>query len=326
LFTWTPVTKKVKDMMDNVIDEPITDTTHDVDVDTASDGDSALKKILFEHDILSHEATAVLIARAQNGDDDARNQIIEANYRFARLIALRRRKILSSNLDIDDLTQVGALGLINAIQRFDVNRNIRFTTCAEWSIRDSVDQYIMSFRSIVRIPTYLQKVMGSVSYPKRTDKKLYHEKYKEDAKLLLETFFVDSIHSPNTKTGAPQYHKDSEIAIASTLLSPEGFAVARSEMLATRQRISILIRTIDNCSINTNNIDTFLYHTGLKDGMQHTLGETADWFGITRSGAEYRVKVVFEHLQAVGLPYTRLKDIQDEFHRIEDLEELVQSI
>lgn len=87
---------------------------------------------------LSHEAVRELIARARAGDGTARTMLIEANLRLVSSIARR----FSHRADPDDLFQAGCLGLMQAIDRFDLNYDVRFSTYAVPLIMAEIHRYL----------------------------------------------------------------------------------------------------------------------------------------------------------------------------------------
>jgi DNA-directed RNA polymerase sigma subunit (sigma70/sigma32) len=76
-----------------------------------------------------------VFARVAAGDADARAQAVEANMRLVVNIA---KKYIGRGLDFPDLVQEGAAGLIRAVDKFDVTRNIKFSTYATHWIRQAV--------------------------------------------------------------------------------------------------------------------------------------------------------------------------------------------
>lgn len=76
---------------------------------------------------LKHEEMMELIKRAQNGDESAREQFIMANL---RLVLSVTRRFASKKQSVDDVFQVGCIGLIKAMENFNVSYNLRFSTYA----------------------------------------------------------------------------------------------------------------------------------------------------------------------------------------------------
>ncbi len=83
-------------------------------------------------------------------DEDALHELIEAYARFVLRIAWKFR---GYGLPVGDLVQEGNIGLMEAAQRFDPERNARFSTYASWWIMAAIQDYILRNNSIVRVAT-----------------------------------------------------------------------------------------------------------------------------------------------------------------------------
>lgn len=77
--------------------------------------------------VLSGEETRALLARAQAGDREARDRLVEANLRLVASVASR---FVGRGLEFDDLYQIGCMALVRAIERFDLRYEVRFSTYA----------------------------------------------------------------------------------------------------------------------------------------------------------------------------------------------------
>lgn len=75
----------------------------------------------------AEDAVRALIARAQAGDQDARAEVVETNLRLVRAIAARYN---GSGREAEDLFQLGCIGLLKAVDRFDLSYPVRFSTYA----------------------------------------------------------------------------------------------------------------------------------------------------------------------------------------------------
>ena len=89
-----------------------------------------------------------LEAVAADGDA-ARRRFVEANQRLVMKVARRFR---GHSLDLDDLVQEGNLGLIRAVERFDPERGLRFSTYAVWWIRQAIQRAIEERGRLIRLP------------------------------------------------------------------------------------------------------------------------------------------------------------------------------
>ncbi|MDR3172731.1 MAG: RNA polymerase sigma factor RpoD/SigA [Treponema sp.] len=99
--------------------------------------------------LLSFEEALELSKRIQKGDKEARRRLIEANLRLVVKIA---RGYASSSLPLMDIIQEGNLGLIRAVEKYDYSRNIRFSTYANWWIRQAISRYISNKQRVIRLP------------------------------------------------------------------------------------------------------------------------------------------------------------------------------
>ncbi|MPY68579.1 MAG: sigma-70 family RNA polymerase sigma factor [Alphaproteobacteria bacterium] len=99
---------------------------------------------------LSREEERELIARLQRGDASAGALLIASHLRFVTHIAKRYR---SYGQPLSDLVQEGTVGLMEALKRFNPERDVRLSTYAMWWIRASIQDYVVRSRSLVRIGT-----------------------------------------------------------------------------------------------------------------------------------------------------------------------------
>lgn len=117
---------------------------------------------------LSHEETRSLLRAAQAGDARARSTLIQANLRLARSVA---RRFLGRGADIDDLFQVACVGLIQAIDHFDLSFQVRFSTYAVPRILGEIRRYLQQDRPI-KVGRSLQDMATSAI---RAREQLTHE-------------------------------------------------------------------------------------------------------------------------------------------------------
>ena len=107
--------------------------------------------------LLTNEEKTDLFRRIQNGDTDARETYIKGNLRLV-LSVIQRFSGSSENLD--DLFQIGCIGLIKAIDNFDLSQNVKFSTYAVPMILGEVRRYLRG-RSGIRLIRRFQR--GSFS-------------------------------------------------------------------------------------------------------------------------------------------------------------------
>ncbi|AEF87001.1 RNA polymerase sigma factor RpoD [Treponema primitia ZAS-2] len=99
--------------------------------------------------LLSFEEELELSKRIQQGDDAARNRLIEANLRLVVKIA---RSYMTSDMPFMDIIQEGNLGLMHAAEKYDHKKQVRFSTYACWWIRQSITRSLTNKRRAIRLP------------------------------------------------------------------------------------------------------------------------------------------------------------------------------
>lgn len=95
--------------------------------------------------LLSNEEKEVLFKRILKGDLEAREQYIKGNLRLVLSVIQR---FSNTNENVDDLFQIGCIGLIKAIDNFDISQNVRFSTYAVPMILGEVKRYLRDNNAI----------------------------------------------------------------------------------------------------------------------------------------------------------------------------------
>lgn len=107
---------------------------------------------------LSHEETRRLLRAAQAGDRQARDTLVQANLRLARSMVQR---FTGRGADLEDLFQVACVGLVKAIDRFDLQFDVRFSTYAVPSILGEIRRYLQKDKPI-KVGRALQEKAAAV--------------------------------------------------------------------------------------------------------------------------------------------------------------------
>ena len=108
--------------------------------------DSILNKYLDEigrEKLLTVEQERQLSSRIKNGDERAKNKLIEANLRF---VVVRARQYKDKGLSMEDLVSEGNIGLMKAAKKFDAERGLRFVNYAVVYIRQQIEKALASER------------------------------------------------------------------------------------------------------------------------------------------------------------------------------------
>lgn len=107
-------------------------------------------KDIAKESLISKEEEIELAKRAREGDEKAREKLINANLRFVITIA---KQFQNRGLPLEDLIAEGNVGLIKAVEKFDETKGFHFISYAVWWIRQAITKAIYYTASDVRLPT-----------------------------------------------------------------------------------------------------------------------------------------------------------------------------
>ena len=103
---------------------------------------------------LNAEQEKEIIKKAQQGDKNAKDILINAHLKLVVSIARRYQR---RGLALSDLIEEGNMGLIYAVDKFNIEIGVRFASYATWWIRQSIERALMNQTRLIRVPIYFIK-------------------------------------------------------------------------------------------------------------------------------------------------------------------------
>jgi len=152
------------------------------------------------YELLGHEETLELIKKAQEGDENAQSILVSHNLGLVRSVL---KRFTNRGYDIEDLFQLGSIGLLKAIQKFDTSYEVKFSTYAVPMIIGEIKRFLRD-DGIIKVSRSLKQTATKAKMAKeRLSKNLGREptiqEISDDIKVEKEDIIMalDSNHQPD---------------------------------------------------------------------------------------------------------------------------------
>lgn len=230
--------------------------------------------------LLSADEELELAKRKADGDDYAKERLIEANLRLVVSIA---KRYTGRGMSFLDLVQEGNLGLIKGVEKFDYTKGYKLSTYATWWIRQSVTRALADQARTIRVPVHMVETINKMSKMQRklTLELGYEPSVVELAEALEMTEdkvmeIMQIAREPaslETPIGEEDDSNLGDFVADSNVVTPEG----NVESVMLREHIDALLG-----DLKERERQVIVLRFGLEDGHPRTLEEVGKEFNVTR--------------------------------------------
>ena len=238
-----------------------------------------------------------------------REKIVCANLLLVASVVMQYRSYTPS-LSLLDLMQEGSIGLMKAVEKFDLQKGCKFGTYAYWWIRQRVQRALAQQSHTIRLPCYIGAVRESImAVQRRLTRELEREPSIRETALAMgidEGRVVEILQGAKGAISLASPFFESTDTTLSDMLADESHATPEEELLCLSKRES-LEKVLNTLTPRQKTVIQLRY--GLTDGKEYTLAEVGQQLGISRE----RVRQIQEEALGKLRHSTRCQSLKELF-------------